>query len=213
MIAVTDNGPGMSPDVLEKAFEPFFTTKPVGKGTGLGLSQVYGFVKQSEGHIKIYSELGQGTSVKIYLPRSRVAVAEAAVPEPKPAAPVAKAGAIILVVEDDAHVRGVSVATLRELGYVVIHAASPAIALEKIRSLPQIDLLFTDVVMPDMNGKQLADKAAELRPGLRVLFTTGYTQNAIVHNGILDPGTDLLVKPFSVEQIAHKVAQALARDE
>ena len=213
MIAVTDNGPGMRPDVLEKAFEPFFTTKPVGKGTGLGLSQVYGFVKQSEGHIKIYSELGQGTSVKIYLPRSRVAVAEAAVPEPKPPAPVAKAGAIILVVEDDAHVRGVSVATLRELGYVVIHAASPAIALEKIRSLPQIDLLFTDVVMPDMNGKQLADKAAELRPGLRVLFTTGYTQNAIVHNGILDPGTDLLVKPFSVEQIAHKVAQALARDE
>lgn len=213
MVAVTDNGPGMPPEVLEKAFEPFFTTKPVGKGTGLGLSQVYGFVKQSEGHIKIYSELGEGTSVKIYLPRARSAVVGAVIPELKPPTPAARAGAIILVVEDDAQVRGVSVATLRELGYVVIHAAGPTTALEKMRTLPQIDLLFTDVVMPEMNGKQLADKASELRPGLRVLFTTGYTQNAIVHNGILDPGTDLLVKPFSVEQIAHKVAQALARGE
>lgn len=213
MVAVTDNGPGMTPEVLAKAFEPFFTTKPVGKGTGLGLSQVYGFVKQSGGHIKIYSESGKGTSVKIYLPRTRAEAEESMPEEVKQPPPVTREGAIILVVEDDDQLRHVTVATLRELGYVVVHASTPRAALERVRTLPRIDLLFSDVVMPEMNGKQMADKAIEMRPGLRVLFTTGYTQNAIVHNGILDPGTDLLVKPFSVEQIAHKVAQALARGE
>ncbi len=213
MVAVTDNGPGMTPEVLAKAFEPFFTTKPVGKGTGLGLSQVYGFVKQSGGHIKIYSESGKGTSVKIYLPRTRAEAEESMPEEVKQLPAVTREGAIILVVEDDDQLRHVTVATLRELGYVVVHASTPMAALEKVRTLPRIDLLFSDVVMPEMNGRQMADKAIEMRPGLRVLFTTGYTQNAIVHNGILDPGTDLLVKPFSVEQIAHKVAQALARGE
>jgi signal transduction histidine kinase/CheY-like chemotaxis protein len=213
LIAVTDNGPGMSPEVMVKAFEPFFTTKPVGKGTGLGLSQVYGFVKQSNGHIKIYSEPGQGTSVKIYLPRTRQEVAEARIAEADLPVMTVQEGAIILVVEDDEHVRNMTVAMLREIGYVVLHASKPSEALEKIRSLPRLDLLFTDVVMPEMNGRNLADKALEMRPGLKVVFATGYTQNAIVHNGILDPGTDLLVKPFTLEQVAHKVAMALKRKD
>ena len=213
LIAVTDNGPGMPPEVIERAFEPFFTTKPVGKGTGLGLSQVYGFVKQSKGHIKIYSEPGQGTSVKIYLPRTRAEASEAKAAEAAAPTPAVREGAIILVVEDDEHVRNMTVAMLRDIGYVVVHAAKPAEALEKIRTLPRIDLLFTDVVMPEMNGRQLADKALAMRPGLRVMFATGYTQNAIVHNGILDPGTDLLVKPFSLEQVSAKIAQALSRNE
>lgn len=211
LIAVTDNGPGMTPEVMAKAFEPFFTTKPVGKGTGLGLSQVYGFVKQSNGHIKIYSEPGQGTSIKIYLPRTRTEVTAAPVAEAEAPIHTAPEGVIILVVEDDEHVRNMTVAMLREIGYVVMHASRPSEALEKISSLPRIDLLFTDVVMPEMNGRHLADKAIAMRPDLKVVFATGYTQNAIVHNGILDPGTDLLVKPFTLEQVASKVAQALAR--
>jgi signal transduction histidine kinase len=211
LIAVTDNGPGMSADVIARAFEPFFTTKPVGKGTGLGLSQVYGFVKQSKGHIKIYSEPGQGTSIKIYLPRSRSDASEAkpVVADALPLPPAA--GVIILVVEDDEHVRNVTVAMLRELGYVVVHAARPSEALEKVKTLPRIDLLFTDVMMPEMNGRHLADEALQIRPDLKVVFATGYTQNAIVHNGILDPGTDLLVKPYTIETVAKKIAQALAR--
>lgn len=213
LIAVTDNGPGMAPEVMERAFEPFFTTKPVGKGTGLGLSQVYGFVKQSKGHIKIYSEPGEGTSVKIYLPRAYADAPEAKSEMPKASGVAAHEGAIILVVEDDAHVRDVTVAMLRDLGYVVVHASRPSEALEKLSGLARVDLLFTDVVMPEMNGRHLADKAIAMRPGLKVMFATGYTQNAIVHNGILDPGTDLLVKPFSIDTLAAKVAQALARTQ
>ena len=210
MIAVTDNGPGMAPEVLAKAFEPFFTTKPVGKGTGLGLNQVFGFVKQSKGHIKIYSEPGEGTSIKIYLPRARTDAADAKADAPKGLATAPQEGAIILVVEDDEHVRDVTVAMLRDLGYVVVHASRPSEALEKLATLARIDLLFTDVVMPEMNGRHLADKAIAMRPGLKVIFATGYTQNAIVHNGILDPGTDLLVKPFSIDTVAAKIARALA---
>jgi len=213
MIAVTDNGPGMTPEVMAKAFEPFFTTKPVGKGTGLGLSQVYGFVKQSKGHIKIYSEPGQGTSIKIYLPRARNELTDAKAEAPKPPTAAPREGAIILVVEDDPHVREVTVAMLRDLGYVVVHAARPSEALEKLNGLARVDLLFTDVVMPEMNGRHLADKALAMRPGLKVVFATGYTQNAILHNGILDAGTDLLVKPFSIDTLAAKIAQALAREE
>ena len=213
MIAVTDNGPGMTPDVMAKAFEPFFTTKPVGKGTGLGLSQVYGFVKQSKGHIKIYSEPDEGTSIKIYLPRARMDASEARIDAPKASVAAPREGAVILVVEDDEHVRDVTVAMLRDLGYVVAHASRPSEALEKLSTLGRIDLLFTDVVMPEMNGRHLADKAVAMRLGLKVIFATGYTQNAIVHNGILDPGTDLLVKPFSIDVLAAKIAQALARSE
>ncbi len=211
LIAVTDNGPGMSEDVRARAFEPFFTTKPVGKGTGLGLSQVYGFVKQSNGHIKIYSEPGQGTSIKIYLPRDRtdgdVAAADIAVT----AGELPHVDAVILLVEDDPHVREVTVASLREIGYTVVHASGPEMALDKLRAMPRVDLLFSDVVMPGMNGRQLADKALEMMPDLRVLFTTGYTQNAIVHNGILDANADLLTKPYSIEELAAKIAQSLTK--
>jgi CheY-like chemotaxis protein len=214
LIAVSDTGPGMTPEVLAKAFDPFFTTKPVGKGTGLGLSQVYGFVKQSGGHIKIYSELGDGTVVKIYLPRSFTAgdATEGATPETAATImPPADPATVVLVVEDDAHVRVVTVASLRDLGYVVIHAGRPSEALAMVQQNSRIDLLFTDVVMPEMSGRKLADEVLKLRPDIKVLFTTGYTQNAIVHNGILNPGTDLLMKPFSVEQLAGKVASVLGK--
>lgn len=211
LIAVSDTGPGMKPEVLARAFDPFFTTKPVGKGTGLGLSQVYGFVKQSGGHIKIYSELGLGTSVKIYLPRSHRQEAAERVADVVTALPPVDAATVVLVVEDDDHVRVVTVATLRELGYTVIHADRPSKALELLQATPRIDLMFTDVIMPEMNGRKLADEVLKLRPDTAVLFTTGYTQNAIVHNGVLDPGTDLLTKPFSVEQLATKVAAVLRR--
>jgi signal transduction histidine kinase/ActR/RegA family two-component response regulator len=211
LIAVTDNGPGMPEDVRVRAFEPFFTTKPVGKGTGLGLSQVYGFVKQSNGHIKIYSEPGQGTSIKIYLPRDRtdgdLAAAGISVMAPE----IPRADAVILLVEDDPHVREVTVASLREIGYTVVHASGPEMALDKLKAMPRVDLLFSDVVMPGMNGRQLADKALEMMPDLRVLFTTGYTQNAIVHNGILDANADLLTKPYSIDELAAKIAQSLAK--
>ena len=211
LIAVSDTGPGMTPEVLARAFDPFFTTKPVGKGTGLGLSQVYGFVKQSGGHIKIYSELGSGTVVKIYLPRSHGQEASERVRDAVAALPPVDPATVVLVVEDDDHVRVVTVATLRELGYTVIHADRPSKALELLNATPRIDLMFTDVIMPEMNGRKLADEVLKLRPDTAVLFTTGYTQNAIVHNGVLDPGTDLLMKPFSVEQLASKVAAVLRR--
>jgi len=211
LIAVSDTGPGMAANVLARAFDPFFTTKPVGTGTGLGLSQVYGFVKQSGGHIKIYSELGSGTAVKIYLPRSHRQEAAERVRDVAAELPPVDPATIVLVVEDDDHVRVVTVATLRELGYTVIHADRPSKALELLHATPRIDLMFTDVIMPEMNGRKLADEVLKLWPETRVLFTTGYTQNAIVHNGVLDPGTDLLMKPFSVEQLASKVAAVLRR--
>ncbi|MGV8839134.1 MAG: ATP-binding protein [Bauldia sp.] len=209
LLAVADTGAGMSAEVIARAFDPFFTTKGVGKGTGLGLSQVYGFVRQSGGHVKIYSELGVGTSVKIYLPRH---YGESGAPSGKPAAVAALQGIhseVILVVEDDPRVRALSVESLRELGYTVIEAAGPAEAIAVAEGTERVSLLFTDVVMPEMSGRQLADIVKEKRPGLRVLYTTGYTRNAIVHNGMLDPGTNLLTKPFSIEELARKVRRLL----
>lgn len=212
LIAVSDTGPGMTPEVLAKAFDPFFTTKPAGKGTGLGLSQVYGFVKQSGGHIKIYSEIGQGTVVKIYLPRSYGTGEMASMPVRETLSlPPVDSATVVLVVEDDESVRLVTVASLRELGYTVVHASRPSEALKIIEQQPRIDVLLTDVVMPEMNGRKLADTVLKSRPDLRVLFTTGYTQNAIVHNGVLDPGTELLMKPFSVDQLAVKMASILGK--
>ena len=207
-ISVTDTGSGMSADVIAKAFDPFFTTKAVGKGTGLGLSQVFGFIRQSGGHVKIYSETGVGTSVKIYLPREYGGQAPA---ERRQAQGdiVAGPGEIVLVVEDEERVRAFSIDSLRELGYTVVEAASPGEALRIIEAGHPVLLLFTDVVMPGMNGRQLADAVLAKRPGLKVLYTTGYTRNAVVHNGVLDPGTNLLVKPFTIEQLAAKVRQAL----
>ena len=210
-IAVTDSGVGMPPEVARRAFEPFFTTKGAGKGTGLGLSQVFGFIKQSGGHVKIYSEPGAGTSVKLYLPRwlgPDEAAAAAAVPAPTP---VSLHGELVLVVEDDAEVRTISVDALRYLGYAVLHAASAEEALEVMGRHPRIDLLFTDIVMPGVTGRMLADLAAKSHPGLKVLFTTGYTRNAVVHNGVLDAGVDLLPKPFTVDQLGLKVREMLDR--
>ncbi len=209
-ICVSDTGSGMPPEVIEKAFDPFFTTKSVGKGTGLGLSQVYGFIKQSGGHVKIYSEIGHGTTVKIYLPRWFGADrGRGAAPAFEESGAVGAPDEIILVVEDEAGVRTLSVDALRELGYTVIHADSGAEALRMIDSHPKIDLLFTDIIMPEMNGRQLADRAVARRPDLKVLYTTGYTRNAVVHNGVLDPGVAFLPKPFTLEQLAIKVRQVL----
>lgn len=208
MIAVTDTGVGMEPEVMAKAFDPFFTTKAVGKGTGLGLSQVFGFIRQSGGHVKIYSEVGVGTTVKIYLPRN---YSEAVASEPKTKGDFVAPGGgeIVLVVEDEDRVRALSVDALRELGYTVIEAPSAAEALRIIETGRPVSLLFTDVVMPGMNGRQLVDAVLASRPDMKVLYTTGYTKNAVVHNGVLDPGTNLLVKPFTLEQLAAKVRQAL----
>jgi signal transduction histidine kinase/CheY-like chemotaxis protein len=210
MVSVTDTGTGMPPHVVERAFDPFFTTKGVGKGTGLGLSQVFGFVKQSRGHVKIYSEPGEGTIIKIYLPRHYGA--EAAQGYAAPATdslPRAQGEEIILVVEDEDRVRHMSVDSLRELGYTVVQASDGEQALEMLAIQPRIDMLFTDIVMPGINGRILADRATTQRPGLKVLYTTGYTRNAIVHNGMLDPGVAFLAKPFTFDQLAIKVRQVL----
>jgi signal transduction histidine kinase/CheY-like chemotaxis protein len=215
VICVTDTGTGMPPEVVERAFDPFYTTKGPGKGTGLGLSQVYGFVKQSRGHLKIYSEPGHGTTVKLYMPRHIGREEGAPAPEGDASAelPRARANEVVLVVEDEDRVRHVSVDVLRELGYVVVQASDAQQALAVLTLQPRIDLLFTDVVMPDMNGRQLAERALAERPGLKVLYTTGYTRNAIVHNGMLDTDVAFLAKPFTVEQLARKVRQVLDEEE
>jgi signal transduction histidine kinase/ActR/RegA family two-component response regulator len=206
LIAVTDTGVGMSDNTLAKAFDPFFTTKPPGMGTGLGLSQVFGFVKQSGGHIKIYSERGQGTTVKIYLPRHFGGVNEIT-----PAAPSIeyKGEETILIVEDDPSVLALTATTLRELGYTVVEANHAHSALGYLKNGSRPDLLLTDIVMPDVNGRLLAEQATELCPQLKVLFMTGFTRNAIVHNGVLDAGVHLLAKPFSIEELSAKVREVL----
>ncbi len=208
MIAVSDTGSGMSADVAARVFDPFFTTKPAGKGTGLGLSQVYGFVKQSHGHIKVYSEVGAGTNVKIYLPRL---IADAK--EVKCAiAETMRTGdrsEIILVVEDDTLMRRLTTEALHELGYTVFESENAANALAILDREADVKLLFTDVVMPDINGRKLADEALRRRPGLKVLFTTGYTANAVVHGGVLDSGVHLISKPFTLNHLAAKVRAVL----
>ncbi|MFS2048924.1 ATP-binding protein, partial [Variovorax sp. CT11-76] len=209
MIAVSDTGSGMPAAVVAKAFDPFFTTKEVGRGTGLGLSQVYGFVKQSGGHVKIYSEVGEGTAVKVYLPRLLGAPAEDEKAEAAPDAPLGGTEELILVVEDEPAVRQLTVAALTELGYRVLQADGAAAALKLIDAHPEIQLLFTDVVMPETNGRKLADEALRRRPGLKVLFTTGYTRNAVVHNGVLDAGVHLIGKPFTIEELAVRVREVL----
>jgi len=203
VIAVSDTGIGMSKDVVQRAFEPFFTTKPTGAGTGLGLSQVYGFVKQSGGHVRIYSEPGQGTTVKIYLPRYHGELPEEEVPEK--AVPDSHGQETILVVEDEAGVRNYSVEILRELGYRVIEAESGAVALRRLQLHDSIVLLFTDVGLPDMTGRELAEEALKRHPGLKVLFTTGYARNAIVHHGRLDSDVEMIGKPFTYADLAAKV--------
>jgi CheY-like chemotaxis protein len=208
MIAVSDTGTGMSPDVVAKVFDPFFTTKPVGEGSGLGLSMVYGFVKQSAGYINVYSEVGDGTSIKIYLPRQVGTAAERVVPTAIPTV-VGGSGERILLVDDDDEVREYAAVALSGLGYRVTEARDGASALEVLRSPEQVDLLFTDVGLPGQNGRRLAEQARQVRPGLRVLYTTGYTRNAIVHQGILDADVLLLSKPYTLDALAEKVREAL----
>ncbi len=210
MIAVSDTGMGMTKDVLERAMEPFFTTKEVGQGTGLGLSQVYGFVKQSGGHVRIYSEVEEGTTVKLYLPRLAGDATEEDRIDRRPV-PASRVGETILVVEDDENVRAATSDMLRELGYHVVMAADGASALRLVGERPDIRLLFTDVGLPGgMNGRQLADAVRTRRPELPVLFTTGYARNAIVHHGRLDPGINLLSKPFTYAELADKLSRILA---
>ena len=209
MIAVADTGAGMDRPTRERAFDPFFTTKEVGKGTGLGLSQVYGFARQSAGHVKIYSEVGEGATIKIYLPRRLGDPGEAAAPS-APDVPRSIGAETILVVEDDDALREYAKQILTELGYRVLEASSGAAALAALDGDEPIDLLLTDVVMPGgVDGRQLADQAVRLRPGLKVLFMTGYTRNAIVHHGRLDAGVHLIGKPFSFEELAAKVRERL----
>jgi PAS domain S-box-containing protein len=206
MIAVSDTGVGIPPAIREKVFEPFFTTKGTGKGTGLGLSMVYGFVKQSGGHIKIYSEESHGTTIRIYLPRAAGHVQPAADSQ---VAVIGGGHESILVVEDDDLVRDYVVTQLRSLGYRTSTATNAAEALAIINSDDKLDLLFTDVIMPGiMNGRQLADEAVKRRPSLKVLFTSGYTENAIVHHGRLDPGVLLLAKPYRKSDLARMVRKA-----
>ncbi|HEY5009425.1 MAG TPA: ATP-binding protein [Caulobacteraceae bacterium] len=209
MVAVSDVGMGMAPETLEKVFDPFFTTKPVGKGTGLGLSMVYGFAKQSGGHVRIYSELGRGTTVKVYLPR-HFGAADRPAPLRAASAPTAASRAeIVLVVEDEGRVRQTSCEALNELGYSVHQASSGEEALKLFDTLDHVDVLFTDIVMGGMTGRQLADALRLKVPGLKVLYTTGYTRNAVVHNGVLDPGVAFLPKPFTVEDLAQKLRAVL----
>jgi PAS domain S-box-containing protein len=207
-IAITDTGSGMSEDVIARAFDPFFTTKQVGQGTGLGLSQVYGFVKQSGGHVKIYSEVGQGTTVKIYLPR--LLRGSAAEQELNSEAPGNEAHETILVVEDDRDVRSYIVDTLRELDYRVLEAADAEAALGLIeRGERRIDLLLTDVVLPGRSGRQLVDQVIKSRPDIKVLYMTGYSRNAIVHQGRLDPGVALIQKPIRAPLLTARIRDLL----
>ena len=211
LIAVTDTGSGMPPEILDKVFEPFFSTKPEGKGTGLGLSMVYGLVKQSNGHIKIYSELGHGTTVKIYLPRN---MAQEDMLTDLRTQPVQGGTETVLVVEDDDEVRETTVALLTDLGYRTLRARDAASALTVVESGAPIDLVFTDVVMPGpVRSTDLARKAKERLPGVAVLFTSGYTENSIVHAGRLDPGVELLPKPYSRETLARKIRHVLANQQ
>jgi len=213
LIAVADTGSGMTSLAIERAFEPFFTTKETGKGTGLGLSQVYGFMRQSGGHVRIYSEIGQGTTVKMYLPRY-VGAEDQPDAADRRAASTAVGRETILVVEDDETLRDYAVDSLTEMGYRVFAAAQGSAALEVLAREPDIDLMFTDIVMPGgTNGRELADEAIRLRPGLKVLFTTGYTRNAIIHHGRLDAGVKLISKPFSFEDLGAKIRSILDASE
>lgn len=209
-ICVTDTGQGMTPEVISRAFDPFFTTKPVGKGTGLGLSMIYGFARQSNGQARIYSEVGEGTTVKIYLPRHRGKAASEEDEQAKVQLPRAEAGETVLVVDDEPTVRMLIGDTLNELGYTWIEAADAVSGLKVLQSDAKIDLLITDVGLPGgMNGKDMAEQAREKRPDLKVLFITGYAQNAAISNGRLDPGMHVLSKPFAMEKLASRIRQII----
>lgn len=209
MLAVSDNGQGMAPEVVRQAFEPFFTTKPAGKGAGLGLSMVHGFVHQSGGHVHLYSEAGVGTTVRLYLPRS---ISEAIEPIATAQEPVSGGKETILLVDDDEQVRATAADMLRGLGYNVLKAEDPDEAMRMLEGGAAVDLLFTDVVMPGkLKSPELARRAQQMLPMLEVLFTSGYTADAITHDGRLDPGVELLSKPYGRDELARRVRQLLDR--
>lgn len=208
MLAVSDDGHGMSKEVLDHIFEPFFTTKEVGKGTGLGLATVHGIVKQNEGFINVYSSLGKGSTFRIYLPRcTGVAIATMAA---KVAEIPQGSGETVLLVEDEAVILKVGKAMLESLGYKVVTASTPSEALRKVQAhVAEIHLLVTDVIMPEMNGRDLAKLIDDIKPGLKCLFTSGYTADVIAHHGVLDEGLYFLPKPFSMKDLASKVRALL----
>src|SRR5262245_56562973 len=211
VISITDTGSGMTREVLAPAFEPFYTTKDVGHGTGLGLSQVYGFVEQSGGNVQMYRVVGHGTTVKIYLPRLHSEHDVLATADMEVSAPRSSGGQAILVVEDEADVRAYTTSILRELGYHIIEASTGAAALHALQDHPEVALLFTDLGLPGgVNGRQLADAARKLRPDLKILFTSGYARNAIVHDGRPDPGDVLIPKPFTYGAVASQLSEHLA---
>ncbi|RON80415.1 hybrid sensor histidine kinase/response regulator, partial [Pseudomonas chlororaphis] len=211
MLGVSDNGAGMTPRVLAKAFDPFFTTKPIGQGTGLGLSMIYGFAQQSGGHLTISSEPGQGTCVRLYLPRLYSAAQPASPAPASVEAPYAVAGESVMLVEDDPAVRMLVLNVLSELGYSAFEAEDAKSALPLLESERRVDLLVTDVGLPGMNGRQLAEIARQQRPELKVLFMTGYAETAAERQGFLDAGMDLIAKPFSIEALAQKIRQMIGR--
>jgi two-component system, NtrC family, sensor kinase len=207
LIAVSDDGGGMSAETIERAFDPFFTTKETGKGTGLGLSQVYGFVKQSKGHVRIYSEPGEGTTIKLYFPRHDGE--EAIMSDEEQGDPERGRGETILIVEDDDGVREYASEILRDLNYQVIEAKDSASAMRLLEADRPFDLMLTDVVLPGVSGRVLADEVIRRRPGAKVIFMTGYSRNAIVHQGRLDRGTELISKPLTEAAVARKIRQVL----
>ncbi|MEP6965952.1 MAG: PAS domain S-box protein, partial [Polaromonas sp.] len=210
VISVADTGVGMPPDVLARVFEPFFTTKPIGQGTGLGLSMIYGFAKQSGGHVRIHSQPGQGTEVSLYLPRQASAATPQPVSEPVSTACLQAEGETILVVEDDAAVRMIVLDELNELGYATLEAMDGPTALPLLQSTQRIDLLISDVGLPGMNGRQLAEIGRQHRPGLPVLFMTGYAQSAAARSEFLAPGMEMIAKPFAIDELAAKIREMLA---
>ncbi|MDB1111647.1 PAS domain-containing protein [Pseudomonas extremaustralis] len=210
MLGVRDNGSGMAPKILAKAFDPFFTTKPIGQGTGLGLSMIYGFAQQSGGHVTIQSEPGQGTCVRLYLPRLHGTALQSHAPSHLGEAPMAMAGEAVVVVEDDPAVRMLVVNVLDELGYTAHQAADARTALPLLESDLRVDLLVTDVGLPGMNGRQLAEIARQYRPGLKVLFMTGYAQKAAERQGFLEDGMDMVAKPFSIDLLATKIRSMIS---
>jgi CheY-like chemotaxis protein len=208
-VCVSDTGVGMSKEVAEKAFDPFFTTKPIGAGTGLGLSMVYGFARQSDGMVRIYSEVGRGTTVKMFLPRHRGDAAAA--DEPATRMDLQRGdGETVLVVEDEPTVRELVADILRDLGYRVVQANDGPSGLQLLQSSIEVDLLITDVGLPGLNGRQLADAGRATRPDLKVLFMTGYAENAATASGFLDPGMTMITKPFPVDSLAARIREMIA---
>ena len=206
VLSVTDTGTGIPPELREKIFEPFFTTKPIGQGTGLGLSMIYGFIKQSAGHVSLDSEVGRGTTFKIYLPRHHGEVAST---EPERSEAARGTGETVLVVEDDPAVRMLVIEVLQELGYSALEATDAQTALPFLQSNRRIDLMVSDIGLPGLNGRQLADRARQLRPGLKILFITGYAEKAAVRGEFLGPGMDMVTKPFALDALANKIREMI----